>query len=180
MNKNNDLQWKTEVARVIENIESVEFTLANIYKFERKFADLFPNNKHIKPKIRQQLQILRDEGLIEFVDNRGRFRKLFVTLEEQKILVDIKDNVENKNFRVDDNWGRIKIRVATGFFRKQVLSNFEYQCSVCRLDMEPLLDAAHIISWSKDPNNRLNPGNGLSMCPLHHRAFDLKVRAPHG
>ena len=39
--------------------------------------------------------------------------------------------------------------------------------------IEKLLEAAHIIEWSKDPHNRLNPYNGLCLCSIHHKAFDL-------
>jgi predicted restriction endonuclease len=35
-----------------------------------------------------------------------------------------------------------------------------------------LLVASHIVPWSEDASNRLNPKNGLSLNPLHDRAFD--------
>jgi type II restriction enzyme len=37
---------------------------------------LYPNNKHVKPKIRQQLQVLRDHGYLEF-ESKGRYRLLY-------------------------------------------------------------------------------------------------------
>jgi type II restriction enzyme dpnI len=46
-----------------------------MYEFETELAAQFPENKHIKDKIRQQLQILRDQGKIEFLGN-GHYRKL--------------------------------------------------------------------------------------------------------
>ncbi|MBE6823326.1 MAG: hypothetical protein E7518_09565 [Ruminococcaceae bacterium] len=36
---------------------------------------LHPNNNHIRAKIRQQLQVLRNDGIIEFVDNAGTYKK---------------------------------------------------------------------------------------------------------
>ncbi|MEG1603603.1 MAG: hypothetical protein RR340_08305, partial [Cloacibacillus sp.] len=51
-----------------------EFTLAQIYDFEEKLSAIHPENNNIRAKIRQQLQILRDRGLIEFA-GRGRYRK---------------------------------------------------------------------------------------------------------
>ncbi len=174
MNVDENHSWKREIARVVGSIEQVEFTLAKVYEFEDELAGLFPGNKHIRPKIRQQLQVLRDEGLLEFVDNKGRFRKLFSSPEEKAALEEIKEQVEKRNFRVEDSWGLVKKRVGSAYFRKQVLSNFDHNCCVCRLDLEPLLEAAHIIRWAEDPGNRLNPGNGLSLCSLHHKAFDLE------
>jgi Dam-replacing HTH domain len=49
------------------------FTLGEIYAFERHLGDLYPGNQNVKPKIRQQLQFLRDRGFIDFV-SRGSYR----------------------------------------------------------------------------------------------------------
>jgi len=45
-----------------------------MYSFEKMLAGKHPDNHHIKDKIRQQLQMLRDNGIIEFI-GRGRYRK---------------------------------------------------------------------------------------------------------
>jgi type II restriction enzyme len=50
-----------------------EFTLADVYAFAGELARLHPQNKNIEPKIRQQLQILRNMGLVEFL-GRGSYR----------------------------------------------------------------------------------------------------------
>ena len=44
-----------------------EFALADAYVFEGKRERFHPDNRHVRPKMRQQLQILRDNGVIEFV-----------------------------------------------------------------------------------------------------------------
>ncbi len=67
--------WIIDVMKCIDNIPMLEFTLPDIYKFEPVLKEKYPNNKHIKDKIRQQLQILRDKGLIEF-KGHGRYRKI--------------------------------------------------------------------------------------------------------
>ena len=64
--------WALEVLRVIETLNVREFTLQSIYDFEAHFKKLFPYNNFIRAKIRQQLQVLRDAGLIEF-EGRGRY-----------------------------------------------------------------------------------------------------------
>lgn len=51
-----------------------EFTLSQMYEFENKLSIQFPQNNHIKDKIRQQLQILRDQNMIEFI-GRGLYKK---------------------------------------------------------------------------------------------------------
>jgi type II restriction enzyme len=48
--------------------------LDDVYAFEGELRSRYPQNKHVKPKIRQQLQVLRDKGYIDFLGN-GRYRK---------------------------------------------------------------------------------------------------------
>ncbi len=57
----------------IDELNKQIFTLSEIYDFEKVLAVKHLNNKHIKDKIRQQLQFLRDKGYIEFLGN-GKYR----------------------------------------------------------------------------------------------------------
>jgi len=65
--------WLLDTMRSIEKLKKPEFTLDDIYIFENELSKLHPENKHIKDKIRQQLQILRDRGYLDFVE-RGIYR----------------------------------------------------------------------------------------------------------
>lgn len=65
--------WLIDILLVLERIGKTEFTLDDIYGYESELADLHPENNHIKDKIRQQLQILRDKNYLTFV-NRGVYR----------------------------------------------------------------------------------------------------------
>lgn len=65
--------WLVEVMACCDAIGKPEFDLDEVYAFERKLADLYPDNQHVRPKIRQQLQVLRDAGYLEF-SGRGRYR----------------------------------------------------------------------------------------------------------
>lgn len=62
--------WMIDILLVIDMIGKSEFTLDDIYQYEQRLARLHPENFHIKEKIRQQLQILRDKNYLSFV-NRG-------------------------------------------------------------------------------------------------------------
>jgi putative restriction endonuclease len=66
----------------------------------------------------------------------------------------------------------VKLRVNQGFFRQRVLSVYDFRCCVTGLSCRPLLVASHIVPWSEDASNRLNPRNGLCLNALHDRAFD--------
>ncbi len=65
--------WLLDIMKCIESIGRRNFTLDDIYAFENELSKLHPENKHIKDKIRQQLQILRDKGYLDFV-SRGNYR----------------------------------------------------------------------------------------------------------
>lgn len=66
--------WLLDVMKVVETVGNrPEFTLEDVYAYESRLGDLYPNNNNVRPKIRQQLQILRDVGFLEFV-GRGLYR----------------------------------------------------------------------------------------------------------
>ena len=65
--------WLIEVMRCVEKIGRPEFTLDDVYAFEPQLARLYPDNRNVRPKIRQQLQVLRDGGWLVF-EGRGRYR----------------------------------------------------------------------------------------------------------
>lgn len=56
-------------------------------------------------------------------------------------------------------------------FRGRVLRAYECRCAVCHLKHAKLLDAAHIIADGK-PNGTPTVDNGLSLCKIHHAAYD--------
>ena len=67
--------WILDVLNCIDLIKKETFTLDEIYSFEEKLKIKHPKNNFIRDKIRQQLQILRDKGIIEFT-SRGIYKKI--------------------------------------------------------------------------------------------------------
>lgn len=65
-----------------------------------------------------------------------------------------------------------KVRVHQPFFRQVVLRAYEGRCAVCNLGHRELLDAAHIIPDADGGEPRVT--NGLSLCKIHHTAFDRR------
>jgi type II restriction enzyme len=59
--------WTLDVLQVVQSLGKLEFTLADVYAHADALAKLHPNNAHVRPKIRQQLQVLRDLGLLTFL-----------------------------------------------------------------------------------------------------------------
>jgi type II restriction enzyme len=69
--------WLLETIQCAEQTSSSIFTLDEIYANEVRLQAVFPGNRNIRPKLRQQLQVMRDNGLIEFL-GQGRYRKLSI------------------------------------------------------------------------------------------------------
>lgn len=67
----------------------------------------------------------------------------------------------------------VKVRRHQAFFRRTVTSSYEESCCMCGLEIPRLLVASHIVPWSVDENLRTDPTNGLCLCALHDRAFDV-------
>ena len=67
--------WLMDILNCVNKISAQFFTLEEVYKYENELYIKHPRNNNIKPKIRQQLQFLRDKGYIEFLGN-GRYRKI--------------------------------------------------------------------------------------------------------
>lgn len=64
--------WMVDVMKCVEELGKKHFSLDDVYRFTGYLSQLHPENKNIKPKIRQQLQFLRDEGYLKF-RGKGRY-----------------------------------------------------------------------------------------------------------
>ena len=67
-----------------------------------------------------------------------------------------------------------KRRLHQAKFRARVMKAYKRRCTICRLGHERLLDAAHIIPDSHQAGLATTQ-NGLSLCKIHHAAFDANI-----
>jgi type II restriction enzyme len=58
--------WLIDVLNIARSLNKQEFRLSELYLHDRQLSALHPRNLHVRPKIRQQLQKLRDLGLLTF------------------------------------------------------------------------------------------------------------------
>jgi type II restriction enzyme len=65
--------WTLDVLNAVRSLRRTQFALDDVYAKERELGRLHPDNRHVRDKIRQQLQVLRDKGLVEFLE-RGNYR----------------------------------------------------------------------------------------------------------
>ena len=90
--------------------------------------------------------------------------KLEVEYSLESVVADMPEGRERETI--------VKTRVNQKIFHDVVFSSYDDACCITGIDLPPLLVASHIVPWSKDPRERLNPRNGLCLNALHDRAFD--------
>ena len=72
--------WTAAVLDCLDDLDlgpRETFELDEVYAFEDRLSELYPDNRHVRAKIRQQLQVLRDEGLVKFLGD-GEYRLRWV------------------------------------------------------------------------------------------------------
>lgn len=125
------------------------------------------------PGGRRQCQPIWDEFInnketLVFESERILAEKEHVTIEEKysEILKDISDLKGETKIR------EVKTRVNQNVFREMILSAYQSRCLITGINLKELLVASHIIPWSKNEVERLNPENGLCLSNLYDKAFD--------
>ncbi|MEN8118419.1 MAG: HNH endonuclease [Bacteroidota bacterium] len=113
----------------------------------------------------------------EFHDNKEE-----LIFESENILAEIENSSIEKKFEkilegTEELEGKtklreVKTRVNQNVFRQIVLANFNNECAVTGFKNPDFLIASHIIPWSEDKKNRLNPQNGILLNNLHDKAFE--------
>ncbi len=124
---------------------------SNASKLDKQIWDEFYNNW--------------EEALIE---SEGLLAKIQATTIEQLNEIDTSDIP----LAGIDKERMVKVRVNQSLFRTMILATYNYKCCITGMNNPDLLIPSHIIPWSQDEKNRLNPMNGLCLNALHDRAFD--------
>ena len=83
-----------------------------------------------------------------------------------ELILDLKDLKGETKIR------EVKTRVNQNVFRQIVIANYPGKCAITGIDIPELLFASHIIPWSKNEKERLNPENGICLSALYDKAFD--------
>jgi putative restriction endonuclease len=149
----------SSIALKLVNFASLDPTLkargikgaVNASKLDKQVWDEFYNNW--------------DAALIE---SENLLAKVQHTTVEKLNEIDIRD-LQKEGL---DKQRLIKTRVNQSIFRTMILATYDSTCCMTGIDNPDLLIASHIVPWSKDQKNRLNPTNGLCLNALHDRAFD--------
>ncbi len=97
-------------------------------------------------------------------------------LQEPGQMTSVPNEIDSE-FALTDFTGETRLavvrqRVKQNFFRRAVLASYRDRCCISGVSDSRLLVASHIVAWSADKANRLNPSNGLCLSAIHDKAFD--------
>ena len=143
---------------------SISYKLAN-------FSSLDPT---LDRKCAANVSKLDKEVWAEFYDNWEEMLSVSESkLAELKGIPETTEDLPELKFEEGETREAIvKTRVNQALFRKIILSSYDERCCITGIDNTELLIASHIVPWSRDTKNRLNPMNGVCLNALHDRAFD--------
>lgn len=167
----------TRTPEIIEMANLLGRTVNSIAIRLTNFAscDPFHQNRGVKGMVGgiKQCQPIWDEffgnkEILIFESEQILAEKENQTIETKfnELLFDLKDLKGETKLR------EVKTRVNQNVFRQIVVANYSGKCAITGIDLPELLFASHIIPWSKDENERLNPENGICLSALYDKAYD--------
>ena len=157
-----------------------------LYRYQGTNPDQW-DNAGLRLAMKQQVPLIYFYNLVKgyylaifpvyIVDDNPRDLAFTVAADDAQFM---KLNGDSNAFRTTDDHPEIrrlyvtstvKVRLHQRTFRERVIDAYREQCALCRLRHRELLDAAHIVPDS-DPLGEPVIANGLSLCKIHHAAFD--------
>lgn len=113
----------------------------------------------------------------EFINNKEDLlyesERILARFENQTIEIKFEELLSGtENLKGETKIREVKTRVNQNIFREIVLINYNKKCAITGIDIPDLLVASHIIPWSKNEHERLNPENGICLSALYDRAYD--------
>jgi len=126
------------------------------------------------------LQDLRDEGLINFYDDRGTYILLDapINIESEDLKESVldyalkKDKIKFGDISTDNKEAIGRYRKGQARLRKLTLENYNHKCAFCDVTDDNLLVASHISRWADDPDGRGDLSNIICLCKFHDALFE--------
>lgn len=176
-----DLYFKLPFGRLNRNTPEVKALAKLIGRTDNSVALRLVNYAACDPYIlstgRHGMASGRDRCMPYWDQYANEKERLFLKAEEiraklsrtpiEKIL-----NIKPEDFIGKERDAVIKQRINQTSFRTMILVNYENKCAITGIDIPELLVASHIVPWSMDERNRLNPSNGICLSPLYDKMFD--------
>lgn len=113
----------------------------------------------------------------EFNENREKLislsEQILASRENTTLEVKYRDILSDlKDIKGVEKERLVKTRVNQSVFRQMVIANYNIKCAITGIDIPELLFASHIIPWSQNEKERLNPENVICLSALYDKAFD--------
>jgi predicted HNH restriction endonuclease len=172
-----DWSWKQAVAEkvleIVNRRRSLALSLGDLYARANDFARRFPRNQHVREKIRQTAQRLRDSGFLRF-EGEGRYlvNLSFPGIEGEPALVEREGILVPESRQVLRN-----VRMRDTLLAVHIKNRYGCTCQVCRkriaLEENVFYAEAHHLRPIGSPH--FGPdvaGNIICLCPNHHIMFD--------
>lgn len=118
-------------------------------------------------------QLFRPEMPVYLIGEEQEFHQFVVAFEKDQHIISPSEPEEVQEIARSYNERIVKTRYHQPQFRAKVIHAYEQRCAVCRLPFTELLEAAHIKPDSQGGPARVS--NGLSMCKIHHGAYDADI-----
>ncbi|MBL9090542.1 MAG: HNH endonuclease [Planctomycetaceae bacterium] len=162
-----------QVLDIVNLRRSTGFTIADLYKRAGFFEERFPSNRHVKEKIRQQLQKLRDLGVVGFLGN-GRY---LLNPQSDEVVIDFAP----ENLFVEEVPPTVRtvtrvIRLRNTILAIDLKRRYRYRCQVCRRTLQlpnrRYAECHHLKPLGAPHFGPDIESNLLVLCPNHHVLFD--------
>lgn len=141
------------------------FASVDPYHQDRGIRGLMGGIKQVQPIWDE---FFNDKDLLLF-----NSEKILAEKEEISLEVKFANSLKGtEHLKGEDKIREVKTRVNQSAFRQIVMGNYDGKCAITGIDISELLVASHIIPWSKNEKERLNPENGICLCSLYDRAYD--------
>jgi len=119
----------------------------------------------------EQLEVKLDENFTSGKDGEA------ISESSQRMRLDftkcfVPDDVNPSSKEGKERIVEAKTRINQSVFRRWVLGIYDGQCCITGLNVPEALRASHIVAWSDDKKNRMNPSNGLCLSATYDAVFD--------
>lgn len=113
----------------------------------------------------------------KFIDNKEEliYKSELLLANKQNLQIENKYSEilkDTKELKGETKERIVKTRVNQSVFRQIILATYSNKCAISGINIPELLVASHIIPWSENVEERLNPSNGICLSNLYDKAFD--------
>ena len=180
------LQLPISITTTVDSPYDDALTNENFLKYRYRGTDPYhPDNVGLREIMRNQIPLIYFHGIVKgkylatwpvYIIHDSIQELTFTVAVDEARLVNTGMVQEDPAtyYRRSYLTSNMKIRLHQRSFRERVLLAYQNQCTFCKLKHIELLDAAHIIPDSEEHGQPIVQ-NGLSLCKIHHAAFDKNI-----